>query len=251
LATNFWNNCLVAYFINLDEIAYLLVSATEFELRQELLEAARRLNRSGLNQGTSGNLSARISGGLLITPSSLPYEQMQPADLVAIDFSGKPLVAEAQLRRPSSEWRLHADILAKRSELMAVVHCHSIHATALACHGRSIPSFHYMVVMAGGSSIRCAPYETFGTQQLSEVTLKALEQRSACLLAHHGQVTVGCSLDQALGLAVEVETLAHMFLQALQLGEPPVLGEGEMERVREQMAGLHYGGRNWEKDQTR
>lgn len=220
------------------------------DLRQELVEVARRLNGTGLNQGTSGNLSARIPGGLLITPSSLPYEQMLPADLVAIDFSGKPLVEAQTERRPSSEWRIHAHILANRPEQQAVLHCHSIHATALSCHCRGIPSFHYMVVMAGGNSIRCAPYATFGTEELSESVFEALRERKACLLAHHGQVSLGATLDQALSLAVEVETLAHMYLQALQLGEPALLEEREMERVRQQMAGLHYGGLNWQAANT-
>ena len=123
----------------------------EADLRQHLVHVARRLNASGLNQGTSGNLSVRIPGGLLITPSSLPFEQMQPQDLVAIAASGKPLAAAAGQRRPSSEWRLHADLLASRPEIQAVLHCHSIHATALACHGRPIPPFHYMTAVAGGS----------------------------------------------------------------------------------------------------
>jgi L-fuculose-phosphate aldolase len=225
-------------------------SVDEFALRQELVDVARRLNRSGLNQGTSGNLSVRIANGLLITPSSMSYELMEPADLVAIDFCGQSLISADEQRRPSSEWRIHADIFVNRPEVMAVVHCHSIYATALACHGLDIPSFHYMVVMAGGSSIRCAPYATFGTQQLSESVLKALDDRTACLMAHHGQVSVGANLNQALALAVEVETLSHMYLQAQQIGEPPSLGEEEMEKVRQQMACFNYGGLNWKQPHT-
>ncbi len=211
----------------------------EADLRQRVVETARALNASGINQGTSGNVSARIDGGLLITPTSLPYEQMQAADLVALDLQGQPL-HEGQ-RRPSSEWRLHADILRQRPEAQAVVHCHSTSATALACHGRGIPAFHYMVAVAGGVDVRCAPYALFGTQIFSDLALAALEGRQAALLAQHGQVTLATSLQQALRLAIEVETLARMYLQALQLGEPRVLDVAQMAAVQQQFSALLYG----------
>jgi len=213
-------------------------AATEAQLRLDLVTVARSMNASGINQGTSGNLSVRWGDGLLITPSSLPYEHMQPEDVVLLQAGGR----WQGRRRPSSEWRLHADVLAQRPDVQAVVHCHSVHATALACHGLAIPSFHYMVVMAGGASIRCAPYATFGTQALSDLALAALEDRRACLLAQHGQVALGTSLDQALRLAIEVETLARMYLQARLIGDPPLLDEREMERVAAAMAEIHYGG---------
>ena len=209
----------------------------ELELRQQMVAVARRMNASGINQGTSGNLSARLTDGLLITPSSMPYELMEPEDLVVMDFEGH----HQGSRKPSSEWHLHADILRSRPEIGAVVHCHSIHATALACHGRSIPSFHYMVAMAGTDTIRCAPYSTFGTEALSRDAVQALEGRLACLLAQHGQVSLGATLDQALQLAIEVETLAHMYLQTLVLGEPPLLSAEQMEQVRHQFRTLLYG----------
>ncbi|MFM7675591.1 MAG: class II aldolase/adducin family protein [Synechococcus sp.] len=222
------------------------LSGSVAALRQELVAVARRLNRSGLNQGTSGNLSARVEGGFLITPTSLPFEQMEPEDLVALDLEGRLLPPDPEQpdpvqRRPSSEWRLHADLLRRRTEIDAVLHCHSIQATALACHGRGIPPFHYMVVAAGGADIRCAPYATFGGQELSDHAVAALEGRLACLLAQHGQVTLGRTPEQALRLAVEVEALAHMYLQALQLGEPPRLDAAEMARVLERMNSLQYG----------
>ena len=219
------------------------MAMAEQELRQQLVAVARRMNASGINQGTSGNLSARIPGGLLITPSSLPYDQMQPSDLVALDLAGRPLagVAAAAGRRPSSEWRLHADILASRPEIESVLHCHSIHATALACHGRGIPPFHYMTAVAGGDEIRCAPYATFGTAELSQLAVEALGDRLACLLAQHGQVALGRSLDQALRIAIEVDTLAQMYLQALQLGEPPLLSAEQMAAVHQQFRSLLYG----------
>ncbi len=216
---------------------------TDQDLREQMVAVARRMNASGINQGTSGNLSARVPGGFLITPTSLPYERMEPADLVALDFEGQPLAtAPADQRRPSSEWRLHADVLRQRPEVEAVVHCHSTRATALACHSRGIPSFHYMAAVAGGPDIRCAPYALFGTPELSRLAVEALEGRLACLLAHHGQVALGRSLEQALRIAIEVETLAAMYLEASRLGEPPLLGDVEMERVLEQMRTLLYGG---------
>ena len=216
---------------------------SDLDLREQLVDCARRMQASGINQGTSGNLSVRIPGGMLITPSSLPYEQMQPTDLVALDLKGEPLFIPADgrpQRRPSSEWRLHADVLASRPEVQAVLHCHSIHATALACHGRDIPPFHYMTAVAGGHDIRCAPYATFGTQELSDGVVQALEGRLACLMAQHGQVSVGPTLDKALALAVEVETLARIYLQALALGEPPLLSAAQMEQVRHQFRTLLY-----------
>ena len=215
----------------------------DLDLREQLVDCARRMQASGINQGTSGNLSVRIPGGMLITPSSLPDEQMQPTDLVALDLKGEPLFIPADgrpQRRPSSEWRLHADVLASRPEVQAVLHCHSIHATALACHGRDIPPFHYMTAVAGGHDIRCAPYATFGTQELSDGVVQALEGRLACLMAQHGQVAVGPTLDKALALAVEVETLARIYLQALALGEPPLLSAEQMEQVRHQFRTLLY-----------
>ena len=208
-------------------------------LRQQLVTVARRMNGTGLNQGTSGNLSVRIEEGILVTPSSLPYEQMEVGDLVALDLSGQPL--KEKQRRPSSEWRLHADVLSCRPEAMAVLHCHPIHATALACHDRGIPAFHYMVAVAGGDEIRCAPYATFGTKALSDNVVNALAQRNACLLARHGMVTLAKDLESALRVAVEVETLARMYLQDLQLGEPPLLSTQQMQAVHAQFRGLHYG----------
>ena len=217
---------------------------TDQALREQLVAVARRMNASGLNQGTSGNLSVRCPGGLLVTPSSLPYEHMRPSDLVAINWQGQPLQDQPLQdagRRPSSEWRLHADVLAARPELGAVLHCHPIHGTALACHDKGIPPFHYMTAVAGGDDIRCAPYATFGTEELSRLTVEAMADRKACLLARHGLVSAGESLDQALRLAVEVETLARMYLQALQLGEPPLLTPAQMQAVHAQFQGLDYG----------
>jgi L-fuculose-phosphate aldolase len=215
----------------------MMTDANDLALRQQIVETCRKMNATGINQGTAGNLSARSGDGFLVTPSSLPYDIMQPDDLIAMAFDG---TYEGQ-RRPSSEWRFHRDILHSRTDVNAVLHCHSMYATTLAVHYKTIPSFHYMVAMAGGTTIRCAKYATFGTQQLSENALEALEGRSACLLGQHGQISLGKSPADALRLAIEVETLARMYVQALTLGEPPILGDEEMARVMEQMRRMSYG----------
>ncbi|UZE52315.1 class II aldolase/adducin family protein [Rhodopseudomonas sp. P2A-2r] len=195
------------------------------------------MNETGINQGTSGNISVRNDRGFLITPTSLPYDIMQEEDLVQMFFDG----THEGKRRPSSEWRFHRDILTARADIDCVLHCHSVYATTLACHHRTIPSFHYMIAVAGGTTIRCAPYATFGTQELSDAALVALDGRLACLLGQHGQISLGKSLASALALAVEVETLSRLYVQALTLGEPPVLSDEEMARVALQMKTMSYG----------
>lgn len=211
-------------------------------LRQEVVETARRMNAIGLNQGMSGNLSARLpkARGLLVTPSSLAYEVMAAADIVEMAWSGAWRGAAG--RRPSSEWRFHRDILEARPEFGAVLHAHPIHATALACHSRGIGPFHYMVAVAGGRDVRCAPYAIFGSQELSDHALKALEGRKACLLAHHGLIACGRDLTQALDVAIEVETLAAQYLAARALGAPPELPDAEIDAVLAKIAsGPGYG----------
>lgn len=205
---------------------------TEQSRRQTIIDACLRMNASGLNQGTSGNISLRHNDGLLITPSGLPYDRMAPDDIVWIGFDG---TVEGP-RKPSSEWRFHRDILDVRPEFGAVVHAHPTYATTLAIHGMAIPAVHYMVAAAGGPDIRCAPYATFGTEALSALVVDALTDRSACLMAHHGMIACGPTLDRALWLAVEVETLARQYHGALQIGDPPVLPEDEIARVLEKFA---------------
>lgn len=214
----------------------MTTTATQAELRLQMIDICRRMNESGINQGTSGNLSVRIDGGFLITPSSMAYETMKPEDIVEMDFDGSYVGP-----RPSSEWRFHRDILKNRPDIEVVLHCHSIYATTLACHHRSIPSFHYMTAIAGGNTIRCSEYATYGTQELSDHALKALEGRLACLLGQHGQISLGKSLEHALWMAIEIETLSRIYVQALTLGEPPVLSAEEMERVSAQMKRMSYG----------
>ena len=205
--------------------------------RRAMVETCRRMNASGINQGTAGNISVRNPHGLLVTPTSLPYDRMEPEDLVQMSFDG---TYEGR-RRPSSEWRFHRDILQAREDVEVVLHCHSVYATTLAVHHKTIPSFHYMTAVAGGTTIRCAAYATFGTQALSDNALEALDGRLACLLGQHGQISLGKTLDGALALAVEVETLARLYVQALTLGEPPILSDEEMARVIQQMKNMSYG----------
>lgn len=208
----------------------------ELTLRRQMVQICRKMDETGINQGTSGNLSVRFGDGFLITPSSLPYDVMEPDDLVEMGWDGTYLG-----RRPSSEWRFHRDILRTRSDVNVVLHCHSAFATSVACHHRTIPAFHYMVGVMGGTTLRCAPYATFGSQALSDAAIAALEDRMACLLGQHGQISLGTTLDGALWMAVEVETLARMYVQALAFGEPPVLPDTEMERVIAQMRRMSYG----------
>jgi L-fuculose-phosphate aldolase len=197
-------------------------------LRVEIIRTAMRMNELGINQGKSGNVSARTDDGFLITPTGVPYEETKPEQIVAMDFDGN----HEGTVLPSSEWRFHRDIYISGAERVnAIVHSHAPYATTLACMDRGIPSFHYMVAAAGGSDIRCAAYATFGTQELSEHVLIALRDRKACLMSHHGMIACGENLQGALALAVEVESLARMYWQALQIGEPALLGAAEMRIV--------------------
>ena len=201
----------------------------DIALRVRLIEAARRMNASGINQGRSGNVSARVGGGFLVTPTGVPYECLNPPDLVFMRQDGQ----REGTYTPSSEWRLHRDIYEKRPEAGAIVHTHSPYATSIACLRRPIPAFHYEIAFAGGNDIRCADYATFGTQELSDNAIRAMEGRRACLLANHGVAAIGADLDDAFSMADKVETLARLYWQALQAGEPVILDADEMARILE------------------
>lgn len=202
---------------------------THSALRRALVAAAREMSATGLSQGTSGNLSARTPEGFLITPSGVPYGEIEPEMMVPMDVQG----GWNGDWKPSSEWRMHADIYRERPEAEAVVHTHSPHATAFSTLRQDIPAFHYMVAMAGGSTLRCADYATFGTQELSDAMLVALQDRKACLLANHGVICFENSVTRALWLAGEVEMLARQYILARQAGTPIVLDDEEMARVLE------------------
>ncbi|PTE11001.1 L-fuculose-phosphate aldolase [Mesorhizobium helmanticense] len=212
--------------------------SADTEIRQSIIDACIEMNRVGINQGTSGNISVRHGEGMLITPTSTPYATLKPQDIVFMNWAGD---VEGRLDA-SSEWRFHLDILKARPEVNAIVHAHPNYCTTIAIMGRKIPAIHYMIAIAGGSDIRCAPYATFGTAELSVNAVAALEGRKACLLEHHGMIAVGTSLDNAMWLAVEVETLARQYHGCLQIGEPPVLSDEEIENVIGRMAS--YGHRD-------
>ena len=199
----------------------------ETNLRQHMLSVMQSMITEGLNKGTAGNVSCRCKDHFLITPSGYPVDQLQAEDMVTMDFGGAPLKSG----KPSSEWHFHRDILANRSEVNAVVHCHSPFATTLACLHKDVPSFHYMIALTGGDTIRCAPYALFGTQALSDNALAALIDRKACLLANHGMIALGCDLEDALAIAIEVEWLCEQYWRSLQIGEPVLLTENEMQAV--------------------
>ncbi len=208
------------------------------DVRQRLLETARRMNALGINQGAAGNISFRTHEGFIITPSAKHYDEMQADELVEVALDSGEVLSGG---RPSSEWRFHRDIYRAREEVDVVLHAHPVFCTALACQRRSIPAFHYMVAVAGGKSIECADYALFGTQALSNHVLKALEDRRACLMANHGMIALGSDLRGALALAVEVETLAAQYVRTLQMGEPVMLSDEQMEEALQAFSG--YGTR--------
>ena len=214
------------------------MSIPNLNLREALVHTYAEMIRRGLNQGTAGNCSVRCpqTDGFLVTPSGMPSEAMTPEAMVLMSISGEVL-GEG---KPSSEWRFHRDILQARSDVGAVVHTHSVAATALACLRQGIPAFHYMVAVAGGADIRCAPYALFGTHELSNAALEALEDRKACLMANHGVIALGQDLNQALNLAQEVETLAQQYLAAKQFGEPVLLTQAQMQEVFDQFRDYGY-----------
>jgi len=193
--------------------------------RRAVIETALAMSRSGLSPGRSGNVSCRFGDGMLITPSGVAYTELAPKDIVFVAADGTP---QKGALKPSSEWRFHLAAYRTRPDMGAVVHTHSLHATVLACAHRPIPSFHYMVAMAGGRDIPLVPYATFGTEELSDYVAAGLKDRNACLMANHGQIAIGKTLEQALELAAEVEVLAEQYYKVLTLGSPVILSEDEM-----------------------
>src|SRR3954453_1617929 len=215
------------------------MTADELDKRQAIIGACRRMNALGINQGTSGNISVRHVDGLLVTPTSVPYDAMTPDQIVFMTMDG----SHAPAQKPSSEWRFHLDILKARPEINAVVHTHPTYCTILAIMGLEIPPVHYMIAAAGGDSIRCAPYATFGTMELSEHAGGALGGRLAALPDHPGMIAIGKSLDKAMWLAVEVETLARQYHGCLQIGKPRLLSKKEIKNVLGRIAGYGPAGK--------
>jgi L-fuculose-phosphate aldolase len=205
--------------------------------RRAVAGTVRWLMARGLYAGTSGNVSARTSRGLVITPSAVPCDDVDAASAVVLTVSGEPPRGARGPHAPSTEWRIHRDIYMNRPEVGAVVHTHSTFATALSCLRRSIPAFHYMVAKAGGDDIRCARYATYGTAALSRNALVALAGgRRACLLANHGLLALGADLASARLLAEEMEALCAQYIHAHAAGQPVTLPAREMARVRASFA---------------
>lgn len=207
-------------------------------LRDDLVATAKRMSDLGLTPGMSGNVSVRSPAGLLVTPSGMPYGELRPDDLVEMKLDGA--IRPGQ-RTPSTEWRLHRDILGARQDVEAIVHTHSLYCTTISMLRRPIPAVHYMIVLAGSDEIPCAEYATFGSSQLALNAVTALRGADACLLANHGMIALGRTLPAALKLAAEVETLAAQYWHAAQVGTPFVLERSQLLEVRDRF--VEYGQR--------
>jgi L-fuculose-phosphate aldolase len=207
------------------------MSKIEKKLRKNIVAKCRSMNAIGLNQGTSGNISVRYKDVMLITPSAVPYDAMEPEMIAAMPIKGDYGSWEGPLK-PSTEWRFHLDITRERSDVGAIVHAHSTFATVLAIMRKNIPACHYMIAAFGGSDIRCSGYATYGTKELSVHALKALEGRSGCLLANHGMIATGTTLDKAMWLAVELETIAKQYYYSSLHGKPVILTDEDIAETR-------------------
>ncbi len=203
---------------------------TELAARKSIIQAALSMNSMGINQGTSGNVSVRYGNRMLITPSGVPYEELDPKDICASEITKDGKTWQGDLA-PSSEWRFHLDIYKARPDVGAVVHTHSMYATVMAICGKPIPAVHYMVAASGGTEIRVAKYATYGTEQLSKNALEALEGRTCCLLKNHGVIATGPNIKRALWLASEVETVARQYHLALTIGGGDIIPDDEMNRI--------------------
>ena len=208
-------------------------------LRTEVIKYAKKLNTSNLSPLRSGNISIRAEQdgkeGFLITPSGIKYEQLKEESIVFLELDeilNKDKISKDDLN-PSSEWRFHQDIYIKKKNALAIVHAHSPHATAVSAHGKNIPAFHYMIALAGGDDIKCSEYATFGTKELSQNILTALEKRKACLMSNHGQVAFGKNLEEAFELAQEVENICHQYINTIKIGKPKILSFEEMSKILE------------------
>ena len=195
---------------------------------KEVIKYAKMLNTENLSALRSGNISVRHNDGFLITPSGVKYSSLKIDDIVFVSLNGQ---FDEKKQKPSSEWKFHRDIYKNKREANAIVHSHSTNATAVSAHGKSIPAFHYMVALAGGNDIKCADYATFGTEELSNNVIRALENRKACLMSNHGQVAFEKSLDKAFELAQEIENICHQYINALKIGVPKILSNNEMDKI--------------------
>ncbi len=210
----------------------------EKELRTEIIQRCRELNSSGINQGTSGNISVRFEDRMLISPSAVPYDDMTPDMIASVALDDVSGAYEGPCK-PSTEWRFHQKLLAGREDAMTVVHAHPAYCTSLAIARKEIPACHYMIAAFGGNSVRCAGYATFGTEELSDLTMEAMKARTACLLANHGMVVIGDTLAKAMWRALELEALAKQYCLSLAIGGPVILSDAEIEETLQLFSG--YG----------
>ena len=210
--------------------------------REEIIKFAQKLNSTNLSPLRSGNISLKAQNnneeGFLITPSGKKYDSLKSDDIVFVSLEGR---YDEKGLKPSSEWRFHKDIYLKKPDAKAIVHAHSPHATAVSAHGKDIPAFHYMVALAGGDNIKCAKYATFGTQELSNNIIDALENRKACLMSNHGQVAFGENLESAFELAEELENICHQYINTIKLGDPKILSSSEMDVILEKVKNYKKG----------
>lgn len=224
------------------------MNRAEKALRTEIIARCREMNGNGLNHGTSGNISARLDDRMLITPSATAYEALTPEMIAAMPLDDDSGGYEGPLK-PSTEWRFHHTLLRERSDANAVIHAHPTYCTALAMARKPIPACHYMIAAFGGNDVRCAGYATFGTDALSKLAIKAMKDRSACLLANHGMIVLGETLEQAMWRAVELEALATQYVLSLGIGGPVLLSSAQISQTHRRFAG--YGLRHGDgADQT-
>ncbi len=212
---------------------------SEAEAREAIISACRDMNASGLNQGTSGNISIRHGDRMLISPSATPYDATAPEMIASMDLSGDMTEEWEGPLKPSTEWRFHWKLLKERPDLTAIVHAHPTYCTALAILRKPIPACHYMIAAFGGVDVRCSDYHTFGTETLADMVVEAMKDRTACLLANHGMLAAGAGIEQAMWRAIELETIARQYHLALQLGDPVILSNAQIDETLKAFAG--YG----------
>ena len=205
---------------------------------EQIIKYANMLNSEKLSTLRSGNVSLRYKNGFLITPSGIKYSLLKVDDIVFVSLDGK---FDETKNKPSSEWRFHKDIYSSKNEANAIVHAHSTHATAVSAHNKDVPAFHYMVALAGGNDLKCAKYATFGTQELSDNIINALDDRKACLMSNHGQVAFGENLESAFELAEELENICHQYINTIKLGDPKILSSSEMDVILEKVKNYKKG----------
>jgi L-fuculose-phosphate aldolase len=212
-------------------------SKNEEQLRHDIVARCRELEASGLNRGSSGNVSARAGKSMLITPSAVPAGDLNPGLIARMLLDGGG-VWEGPMK-PSSEWRFHLDLMRARPDVGAIVHTHAPYSTILAIARRPIPAIHYMIAAFGGPDIRCAGYATYGTAELSAHVVAAMEGRNGCLMANHGMLVAGPNLTRTTWLAHELEALAHQYYHALLIGGGHVLSDAQVAETAVSFAG--YG----------